>query len=79
MWFRNLYLFKLENPFNFSAEDLQALMEKNQLDACPPGQRETLGWVSPFGRNNELLVLANQGFYLIRMARAGTYSPGQCD
>ncbi len=69
MWFRNLYLFKFENPFNFNAEDLQAALEKNQLDACPPGQRETLGWISPFGRNNELLVLANQGFYLIRMAK----------
>ncbi len=69
MWFRNLYLFKFEQSFNYNAEDLQNALENNQLADCPPGQRESSGWISPFGRHNDQLVLANQGFYLIRMAR----------
>jgi len=69
MWFRNLYLYKLEKPFTISAEELQLVLQNHQLNDCPPGQRETLGWTSPFGRNNDMLVLANQSFYLIRMAK----------
>ena len=69
MWFRNLYLFKFEQPFSFSADELEAALQNHQLTDCPASQRESSGWISPFGRNNELMVLANQGCYLIRMAK----------
>lgn len=69
MWFKNLFLFKFDAPFEFDAEQLNAALESGMIADCPASQRESVGWSSPFGRDSELMVLANQGNYLIRIAR----------
>ena len=69
MWFKNLYLFKFDKPFEFNAEQINDALAPKVIMDCPASQRECAGWESPFGRDNELMVLANQGNFLIRMAR----------
>ena len=69
MWFKNLYLFKFDEPFTLNAEQINDALASKIIMDCPSSARESVGWTSPFGRENEQMVLANQGHYLIRMAR----------
>ncbi len=69
MWFKNLYLFKLNTPFSLDAEALEETLSAKPFAPCLSNQRESLGWASPFGRKSDALVLANQHYLLSRMAR----------
>ena len=69
MWFKNLYLFKFDQPFTLNAQQLNDALLSNMIMDCPASQRESVGWTSPFGKDSELMVLANQASFLIRMAR----------
>lgn len=69
MWFKNLYLFKLESPFSLSAEALHEALEQRQFAECAATQRESFGWVPPLGRDSESLTHATNGYILMTMAR----------
>lgn len=69
MWFKNLYLFKLDSEFKLSAEELHEQLGNKIFKECSPAQRESLGWVSPLGRNSESLTHAANGYILVTMAR----------
>jgi recombination associated protein RdgC len=69
MWFKNLYLFKLESEFKLSAEELHEQLGNKPFKECSPTQRESLGWVAPLGRNSESLTHAANGYILVTMAR----------
>ena len=69
MWFKNLYLFKLNSDFPFSAEELHDELSKKPFAPCSAGQRESKGWTSPMGKNSESVTHAANGYILITMAR----------
>ena len=69
MWFKNLYLFKLNGEFTLTAEELHEELSKKLFAPCSAGQRESSGWVSPLGKNSESLTHATNGYILITMAR----------
>lgn len=69
MWFKNLYLFKLESEFELSPEELNEELANKLFKECQPTQRESLGWVPPLGRNSESLTHAANGYILVTMAR----------
>lgn len=69
MWFKNLYLFKLNSEFTHTAEELHEALGKKIFTPCSAGQRETTGWVSPLGKNSESLTHAANGYILVTMAR----------
>ena len=69
MWFKNLYLFKLNSEFSHSAEELHEALGKKLFAPCSAGQRESTGWTSPLGKNSESLTHAANGYILITMSR----------
>ncbi len=69
MWFKNLYLFKLNSEFSHSAEDLHEQLGKRIFAPCSAGQRESTGWTTPLGKNSTSLTHAANGYILITMAR----------
>lgn len=69
MWFKNLYLFKLESEFSFSAESLHDALQQRPFKGCSATQRESFGWVPPLGRDSDSLTHATNGYILITMAR----------
>ena len=69
MWFKNLYLFKLNSEFSHSAKALHEVLGKQQFAPCSAGQRESTGWVAPLGKNTESLTHTANGYILITMAR----------
>ena len=68
MWFKNLYLYQLQKEFPLSAEDLEEKLAAKSFHPCTAAQRESLGWVSPLGRDSEALVHASNGYLLLTMA-----------
>lgn len=54
MWFKNTRLFRLNEDFAFNAEQLNEMLKKEALRACPPMDMISKGWISPFG--NDVLV-----------------------
>lgn len=50
MWFKNLTLLRLVEPFPFTAEALTARLEQQAFQPCPSHQPSSAGWTPPLGR-----------------------------
>lgn len=65
MWFKNLLLYRLTQPFNHSQDQLEESLNSFVFKPCGSQDLSQLGWVSPLGKqgqtlshsaNNELLI-----------------------
>ncbi|MGF1547228.1 MAG: recombination-associated protein RdgC [Thiotrichales bacterium] len=65
MWFKNLIIYQLEQPFAYDAETLEAKLEPARFRPCTPHQLSSLGWTSPLGKDDEMRVHAGSGAFLI--------------
>ena len=50
MWFKNLTLFRLIEPFPLNAEALAARLDRRAFQPCPSFQPSAAGWTPPLGR-----------------------------
>lgn len=50
MWFRNLTILRLTEPFPFNAESLAARLAARAFQPCPSHQPSATGWTPPLGR-----------------------------
>ncbi len=65
MWFKNLTLLRLVEPFPFTAEMLAARLERYAFQPCPNHQPRTAGWTPPLGRKaTELVHVVNRRLLL---------------
>ncbi len=69
MWFKNLYLYKFEKDFPLNAEDLHDELANKPFTPCSSSQRESMGWVTPLGKNASSFTHASNGYILLSMAR----------
>jgi recombination associated protein RdgC len=69
MWFRNLRLFQLTEPFTLDAEALATGLEAERFSPCGGLQMQSLGWVSPLGPDFDALVHAANGCLMVCMRR----------
>lgn len=69
MWFRNLRLFQLTEPFTLDAEALDEGLRAERFTPCGGLQMQSLGWVSPLGPDFEPLVHAANGCLMLCMRR----------
>lgn len=69
MWFKNMQLFQFQHPFRMTAEELEVKLAENTLPPCGRTQLFSYGWVSPFGGQNQTLVHACQGRFMIMAAK----------
>lgn len=56
MWFKNITIYRFLESFNLSAEELHQQLTKDTFHACGKMDMESIGWVSPLGRESESLV-----------------------
>ncbi len=56
MLFKNLRLYVLTEPFGLSVEELEAKLVENLFQPCSSFDKSSLGWVSPLGREGEMLT-----------------------
>ena len=65
MFFRNLNLFRFGDDVAASLVDLEQHLAGQRLRRCGPLELATRGFVSPFGRDSDELVLRNGDFVLL--------------
>ena len=61
MWFRNLQLYRLTEPFTLGPEDLAAQLSARTFRPCGSIEAFSLGWVPPLGDPQASLVHAANG------------------
>lgn len=68
MWFKNLYIYKLQQAFQLTAEALHEKLAARPFIGCLKDQRESSGWDKPLGKETESFTHATNGFIWITMA-----------
>ena len=56
MWFKNLRLYVLTEPFEPAPEELEEKLQENLFQPCSSYDKSSLGWISPLGREGEMLT-----------------------
>ncbi len=56
MWFKNLRLYLLQQPFNLTSEALENRLQQRRFQPCASHDVQAYGWYEPLGRQGELLV-----------------------
>ncbi len=69
MWFKNLALYRLSEPFTLTAIELSQQMESMRFKACGGHEEFSYGWTSPLGRGSEQLVHQANGFMMLCATR----------
>ncbi|RKZ75241.1 MAG: recombination-associated protein RdgC [Gammaproteobacteria bacterium] len=64
MWFKNLHIFRFLEPVTISSEELQEKLSQAAFQPCGKMDMESIGWVSPLGRENEALVHSAQNCFI---------------
>ncbi len=65
MFFKNLHIFHLVEPFTLSADQLNAKLQEYAARPCSKLERMQYGWTPPLGMDSDLLVHAANGRYMI--------------
>lgn len=76
MWFRNARVFRFTKPFNISPEALEEKLQAEAFKPCGPQETARQGWVSPLGRDGELMVHSSNGYHLIALRKEEKILPG---
>jgi recombination associated protein RdgC len=75
MWFRNLTLFRFSENTAKSLKTLETSLNGQRLRACGPLELASHGFVSPYGRNEEVLVHRVGAYALLTMGREDRLLP----
>jgi len=69
MWFKNLFLFRLTQPFDPAPERLAVELDARRFHPVPKQQPFSSGWVSPLDIDDAPLVHAANGYLMICLRR----------
>lgn len=62
MWFKNLKIYRFTNEFSFDEETLQGMLESMPFRPCTSQEIQSMGWVSPIPRSENLYHQAGRDF-----------------
>jgi recombination associated protein RdgC len=65
MWFKNLQLYRLGQPFDLTPEAFEERLRADEFKGCNSMDMLTYGWASPLGRHGQQLVHAANGYIMI--------------
>lgn len=69
MFFKNLQLYCLTEPFAYSLEEFNEQLSKSPHLPCPRSESFSVGWVSPYGLNNDMFVHSIKGYFLFAFCK----------
>jgi recombination associated protein RdgC len=65
MWFKNLQLYRLGQPFDLTPEAFEERLRADEFKGCNSMDMLTYGWAAPLGRHGQQLVHAANGYIMI--------------
>jgi recombination associated protein RdgC len=63
MWFKNLKVYRFTSDFKFDEQQLQAQLESMPFTACNSQETQSMGWISPLPKSENLFHQANTEFW----------------
>jgi recombination associated protein RdgC len=75
MWFKNLQIYRLAEPFTLTPEALHETLQQRPARECGKLELETLGWTPPLGSQAQLLTHASGGCILVCARRSEKVLP----
>ena len=75
MWFRNLQLYRLIEPFEYNPESLHRTLGGRVFKPCAGLDTHSLGWVPPAGREATELVHVADGRIMLCLRREDRILP----
>lgn len=75
MWFKNLQVFRLKEPFTHTQETLEPLLSQHRARPCGSLDVFTQGWHPPLGALGEQLCFAANGCLLMALRREDKILP----
>jgi recombination associated protein RdgC len=76
MWFKNIQLFRLVQPFQLTTEQLEESLLTHQARPCGTTELATYGWSSPFAKSGSALVHSSNGCFLFAACKEERILPG---
>ncbi len=69
MWFKNIHLFRFLKPFTLSVDELDKQLQTVRFHPCGRLDMQTMGWISPLGRGEDVLTFTNNNCILFTARR----------
>lgn len=69
MWFKNILLYEILEPFPCDTEQLGERLAKRAIRPTHKTEKETIGWVSPFGDDSAVFSHSIAGCHLLKACR----------
>lgn len=69
MWFKNLQVYRLQDPFTTTPEDLATRLQDDAFSGCRKMDMTAAGWAPPLGRHGEHLVHAANAYIMVCLRR----------
>lgn len=69
MWFKNAAIYKITKGLPDTCEVFSSELAEKVLQACPQSQPHSTGWISPFGKDSEVLAHAVGPYWLFGLGR----------
>lgn len=69
MWFKNILLYEILEPFPCDSTQLMERLEKRAIRPTHKTEKETIGWVSPFGDDHEVFSHSIGGCHLLKACK----------
>lgn len=75
MWFKNIHLYRFEEPFTRTGQQLHAALEKRAARACGQMELSCEGWAKPLGLAGQMLVHETDGRLMFCLRREDKVLP----
>ena len=69
MWFKNILLYEILEPFPFDAATLNERLAKKSIRPTNKTEMQTLGWISPFGETSEVYSHSIGGCHFLKVCK----------
>lgn len=76
MWFKNLRVYRLNQSFDLSPEELNEKLIPNEFQPCGKLDPQRAGWVPPLGRHGSEFVHAASGYIVVAFKQEEKILPG---
>jgi len=75
MWFKNIHIYKIEDDFKLTAEQLHEALERRKARACGQMEPACEGWTKPLGHAGQMLVHESNGALMLCLRREDKVLP----
>ena len=69
MWFKNLVIYRFNEPFTLTAEGLANHLQSDRFRPCGSHDLSSVGWTAPLGEDSEQLVHACNGYLMLSVKK----------